>query len=138
MRPIADLSRAVSRPLSGVHIARNNLIRATAFAFEPLESSLLVTEGFEKSKGESLRVKECARQPGNGFFDFDCIHIPTINSSRARLLPPNTILKSYPDFRLWRFDVAMVSDRPAVIAHPNASVREMATLPTSARLCESS
>ena len=60
------------------------LVRATAF--KPLDRGWLVTKGFEESKGELLRVKGSFSQSGNGFFDFDCIHTPTINSSRISII----------------------------------------------------
>jgi hypothetical protein len=57
------------------------LVRATAGALELLERRRLVAEGFEKIKGKSLRVEGYFSESGNGFFDFDCIHILTTNSS---------------------------------------------------------
>ena len=40
---------------------------------EPFEGGLLVAEGFEEGIGESLRIERRFREPGNGFFDFDCV-----------------------------------------------------------------
>ena len=44
---------------------------------KPFKGGLLVAEGFEEGIRESLRVKRRFREPGNGFFDFYCIHTDT-------------------------------------------------------------
>ena len=59
-------------------IALENAARKIGFvgvpAFEPFEGGLLVPEGFEEGKGESLRVERLLGEPRDGFFDFDGVH----------------------------------------------------------------
>lgn len=43
-------------------------------ALEPFKGGLLVAEGFEEGVGKSVRVERRFGEPGNGFFDFDCVH----------------------------------------------------------------
>jgi hypothetical protein len=54
-----------------------------AIAFEPLDRRRLIAKGFQEGKRERFWVKGRFRKPRNSFFNFDCIHTSTINSSGA-------------------------------------------------------
>jgi hypothetical protein len=55
--------------------AQIRLIRVAVF--EPLDRRRLIAKGFQKGKGKLLWVKGGFGKLGNGFFDFNCIHIKT-------------------------------------------------------------
>ncbi len=63
------------------------LVRAAAV--EPFKGRLLISEGFEKGKREHRRVKGRFGKPGDGFFNFNGIHMLTISGATLTSWPYN-------------------------------------------------